>query len=225
MCHGKFRRSACRCFEAAGTTLQSVGNRPVAGDLDLCVEKLLLRLRLVGGGYGGIEVNERLAATYMISGWMTRICDLSRKIPRLQRPLATYARCPSHLFEKRAISWRAREFTQGPHLTRSQTILPSSLLEKPAFGLVQSDAQRTTIYALSTPPGKAGVAVVRVSGPDSLDVWRSMVSTKSKATRHNERTPEPWRMYRCDVVDPQTGELIDSGLAVYFKGPCHPVNV
>ncbi|KAI0334883.1 tRNA modification GTPase TrmE [Cubamyces sp. BRFM 1775] len=86
--------------------------------------------------------------------------------------------------------------------------------------LLLSDAQRRTIYALSTPPGKAGVAVVRVSGPDALAVRRQMVQTgrdgKGKA---RERDPEPWRMHRCRVVHPTTKEVLDDGLAVFFKGP------
>ena len=44
--------------------------------------------------------------------------------------------------------------------------------------LVPSDSERRTIYALSTPPGKAGVAVVRVSGPDALQVWRNIVKPR-----------------------------------------------
>jgi hypothetical protein len=83
--------------------------------------------------------------------------------------------------------------------------------------LVRSDAQRKTIYALSTPPGKAGVAVVRISGPDALDVWQKMVkpypATKNKGTH-----PEPWKMERCRITDPQTHEILDDGLAVFFKG-------
>jgi tRNA U34 5-carboxymethylaminomethyl modifying GTPase MnmE/TrmE len=38
-----------------------------------------------------------------------------------------------------------------------------------------SDPQRTTIYALSTPPGKSGITVIRVSGPDTLSIWQRMV--------------------------------------------------
>ncbi|KAJ7047757.1 tRNA modification GTPase TrmE [Mycena alexandri] len=78
---------------------------------------------------------------------------------------------------------------------------------------VLSTAQRGTIYALSTPPGKAGVAVVRVSGPDTLQVWSQVV--KARKTR----PLEPWKMERCHVVHPDTGEILDDGLAVFFKGP------
>ncbi|KAF7792098.1 hypothetical protein EIP86_003128 [Pleurotus ostreatoroseus] len=85
--------------------------------------------------------------------------------------------------------------------------------------LVPSDAQRQTIYALSTPPGKAGVAVIRISGPEALAVWRTIVKVRAGKKTAPAPAPEPWRMYRCDVLHPSTHELLDSGLAVYFKGP------
>lgn len=88
---------------------------------------------------------------------------------------------------------------------------------------VLSDAQRRTIYALSTPPGKAGVAVIRVSGPDALDVWRGMVKPYSTSIKHKARNvredPEPWKMERCRITHPRTEEILDDGLAVFFKGP------
>lgn len=89
--------------------------------------------------------------------------------------------------------------------------------------LVRSEAQRKTIYALSTPPGKAGVAVIRVSGPEVLQVRRDFVvlHAKSSKGKTKELLPEPWKMYRCDVVHPQSQELLDSGLAVFFKGKSH----
>lgn len=86
--------------------------------------------------------------------------------------------------------------------------------------LVLSDAQRRTIYALSTPPGKAGVGVIRISGPDALEAWRGMVRTRSVETKGKAREcePEPWKLHRCRIVHPHSGELLDDGLAVFFKG-------
>ncbi|KAG6861491.1 hypothetical protein C0995_015918 [Termitomyces sp. Mi166 len=85
---------------------------------------------------------------------------------------------------------------------------------RPHVDLVASDAQRQTIYALSTPPGKGGVAVIRISGPDALLVWNSMVKTSKK------KHPEPWKMERCRISHPfNESEPLDDGLAVYFKGP------
>lgn len=76
-----------------------------------------------------------------------------------------------------------------------------------------SDAQRRTIYALSTPPGKAGIAVIRISGPDALDVWQ-------RVTRRNKSgaVPTPWMFQRRHVVDPETEERLDDSLTVFFKG-------
>lgn len=93
----------------------------------------------------------------------------------------------------------------------------SPRVDRSVSELVLSDAQKRTIYALSTPPGKAGVAVIRVSGPDALDVWRGMVKGYGKHEAR-ERVPEPWKMHRCHVVHPGSGEVLDDGLAVFFKG-------
>lgn len=77
-----------------------------------------------------------------------------------------------------------------------------------------SDAQRRTIYALSTPPGKAGIAVIRISGPDALDVWQ-LVTRRNKSGA----VPTPWMFQRRHVVDPETEERLDDSLTVFFKGP------
>ncbi|KAI9466691.1 tRNA modification GTPase TrmE [Lactarius psammicola] len=96
-----------------------------------------------------------------------------------------------------------------------------------------SDAQRKTIYALSTPPGKSGVAIIRVSGPEALSVWQRMVRSTRGASRLGRdkgdegRTkarppphlPEPWKLERCHILDPHTSEILDEALAVFFRGP------
>ena len=84
--------------------------------------------------------------------------------------------------------------------------------------LTASDAQRRTIYALSTPQGKAGVAVIRVSGPEALDVWRRVIQPTGKRKVLADHIPTPWKMERCRVVHPETQEMLDDGLAVYFRG-------
>jgi tRNA modification GTPase len=82
--------------------------------------------------------------------------------------------------------------------------------------LVPSDAQRNTIFALSTPPGKAGIAVVRVSGPNTLKVFKQMVKPPNEYTFRMR--PIPWRVQRCRVVDPESGVTLDSALSVFFAG-------
>jgi tRNA modification GTPase len=89
-----------------------------------------------------------------------------------------------------------------------------------ASGVPVSDAERRTVYALSTPPGKAGVAVFRVSGPAAEEAWRRMVRVRRGRGRGRAAAdaPRPWRFERCAVVDPDSGDVLDEGLAVFFKG-------
>ena len=82
--------------------------------------------------------------------------------------------------------------------------------------LLASNTQRQTIYALSTPPGKGGVAIVRVSGPDAKIVWDNMV--RSCKPNKPIKDPVPWKLHRCHIVHPKNKSLIDDGLAVYFQG-------
>lgn len=92
-----------------------------------------------------------------------------------------------------------------------------------------SPAQKDTIYALSTPPGRAGVAVIRISGPRVLDVYNHLVKPKTRRKSNNgfsdennlslfTAQPEPWKIHRCSITDPDTKQILDEGLAVYFAG-------
>lgn len=63
-----------------------------------------------------------------------------------------------------------------------------------------------TIYALSTARGKAGVAVVRVSGPLAFEVVQKLTG----------RRPEPRRATLCRIADQVHGD-IDLGLVILFE--------
>ncbi|KAG9072696.1 tRNA modification GTPase gtpbp3, mitochondrial [Linnemannia hyalina] len=69
-----------------------------------------------------------------------------------------------------------------------------------------------TIFALSTHPGKAGIAVVRVSGPQAKSVLRSMTLAKSPF-------PKPRQAVTRRLLCPQSNELLDKGMVVWFPGP------
>ncbi|KAJ7477132.1 tRNA modification GTPase TrmE [Mycena galericulata] len=130
----------------------------------------------------------------------------------MQRTLARTVRRVSSPFSTCALPSGNSWVPSRPHqhcLAMSRSDIKLGRLPDP----VLSDAQRSTIYALSTPPGKAGVAVVRVSGPDALKVWSRLVERRATGL------PEPWKMERCRIVHPETGETLDDGLAVFFKGP------
>jgi len=65
-----------------------------------------------------------------------------------------------------------------------------------------------TIVALATPPGRGGLAVVRVSGPGAVGVCRSLVE--------GELALEP---RRATLVRVAVGSLRDEAIATWFRGP------
>lgn len=66
-----------------------------------------------------------------------------------------------------------------------------------------------TIVALASGQGRAGVAVVRLSGPNCAAVVRSLTQT----------LPLPRRATLLAIVDPQSRELLDRGLVLWFPEP------
>lgn len=70
----------------------------------------------------------------------------------------------------------------------------------------------TTIVAPATPQGRSAIAVVRLSGPDSLKIVRSL-------TRDNSFNPKPRYATLRKLFDPKTGDLIDEAIVIYFKAP------
>ncbi|TDL29596.1 hypothetical protein BD410DRAFT_833876 [Rickenella mellea] len=105
-----------------------------------------------------------------------------------------------------------RSLVASRSLSRSATSTATSGSQSFTHQLPLSSAQRPTIYALATPPGKGGVAVLRVSGPDVGEVWRRMVrlmptrmgSQKGKASAFMEEVLEHRRMERCYFVHAET---------------------
>jgi tRNA modification GTPase len=68
---------------------------------------------------------------------------------------------------------------------------------------------RQTIYAVSTAPGKAAVAMVRLSGPGTGDAVRRLVGD----------LPTPRRASLRAIRDPATGEVIDRGIVLWLRAP------
>lgn len=65
-----------------------------------------------------------------------------------------------------------------------------------------------TIFALATARGKAGVAVLRISGPDAHEVGRRLVGELPPAGRFGLRS-----------FRGSTGEILDNGLVLTFQAP------
>ena len=73
----------------------------------------------------------------------------------------------------------------------------------------QTDAfSNDSIVAQATPPGKGGVGIVRVSGPDAKAVAERILGT----------CPKPRYAHFCDFRNAQ-GEILDQGIALFFTGP------
>ncbi len=66
-----------------------------------------------------------------------------------------------------------------------------------------------TIYALASGRGRAGIAVIRVSGPGARDAAAALAGADLPVRR----------AVRVDLTDPAAGDLLDRGLAIFFPGP------
>jgi tRNA modification GTPase len=69
-----------------------------------------------------------------------------------------------------------------------------------------------SIVALSTPPGRGGVGVIRVSGGDALSILRRMTNSPSF-------DPQPNYMSLRTLIDPFSGDRLDEALVCFFKAP------
>jgi len=69
-----------------------------------------------------------------------------------------------------------------------------------------------TIVAVATPPGRSAIGVIRLSGPDSLDVVRRLID-------EDQFAPEPGRATLKSLKDLEQKEVLDRVLITYFKEP------
>lgn len=67
-----------------------------------------------------------------------------------------------------------------------------------------------TIFALATAPGKAGVAIIRISGPKAGGALTTL--TRSPL-------PSPRYAQYVRLIHPETQELLDEAVALWFPGP------
>ena len=68
----------------------------------------------------------------------------------------------------------------------------------------------TTIYALATAPGRSGVAVVRISGPEAGSALAALTGRP---------LPAPRRAVLTKLRDPRTGDALDDALVLRFTAP------
>src|SRR4029077_1144987 len=68
-----------------------------------------------------------------------------------------------------------------------------------------------TIVAVATAPGRSAIGVIRLSGPQSLQIFRRLIQDESF-------TPEPNEVFLKKIIR-ESGEALDSALVTYFKNP------
>lgn len=73
---------------------------------------------------------------------------------------------------------------------------------------MKSEGSSDTIAAIATPSGKGGVAIVRVSGPASLDIAQQLLGRK----------PKKRLAHYLPFIDID-GSIIDTGIALFFQSP------
>ncbi len=69
---------------------------------------------------------------------------------------------------------------------------------------------RDTIAAISTPPGRGGIGIVRISGPNAKQVARSMTG--------EDLAWQPWTASLAPLLDSQ-GHAIDHVIVTFFAAP------
>jgi tRNA modification GTPase len=67
-----------------------------------------------------------------------------------------------------------------------------------------------TIYALSSAPGRAGVAVIRISGSSAVHALSALT---------DKPLPPPRTTAVRSLKDPATGDLLDSAMVIFFEAP------
>jgi tRNA modification GTPase len=68
-----------------------------------------------------------------------------------------------------------------------------------------------TIVAISTPPGRGGIGVVRLSGPESRSIAAPMLRLSHEI--------EPGHAAFAELIEPETGERIDEAVVTFFAKP------
>ncbi|KAJ1982353.1 mitochondrial splicing system protein [Dimargaris xerosporica] len=79
-----------------------------------------------------------------------------------------------------------------------------------------SSLNNDTIFALSTSPGKAGVAVIRISGPLATEALRRATAQLNSGAPG--RVPPPRRATGRRIIHPETHEVLDRAIVIYFPG-------
>ena len=84
----------------------------------------------------------------------------------------------------------------------------------------------STIAAIATPPGSAGIGIIKISGPDAVSITSAIFFKKAKNTAlpagsafDNPAVLESHRLYLGHIIDPETGRTLDEVLLSVMRAP------
>ncbi|MGC2162492.1 MAG: tRNA uridine-5-carboxymethylaminomethyl(34) synthesis GTPase MnmE [Silvibacterium sp.] len=75
----------------------------------------------------------------------------------------------------------------------------------------QESPANETIVAVSTPPGRGGIGIVRLSGPHAVEIANALLALRNPLAHAQARFAE--------ILDPATQVKLDEAIAAYFAGP------
>ena len=75
-----------------------------------------------------------------------------------------------------------------------------------------SSAETDTIVAPATSPGRSGIGIVRLSGPQSLGILRQLI-------RSQTFDPQPNMLTLHSLFDTNGDDVLDQGMVCFFKAP------
>ncbi len=75
----------------------------------------------------------------------------------------------------------------------------------------QETLANETIAAISTPPGRGGIGIVRLSGPHALEIAQSLLTLRNPLAHAQARFAE--------ILDPETQAKLDEAIATWFARP------
>ncbi len=68
-----------------------------------------------------------------------------------------------------------------------------------------------TIAAIATPPGRGGIGILRLSGPDAVAIASPLLRLAAPLATGRSRF--------CEIVDPASNQKLDEAIATYFRAP------
>lgn len=77
-----------------------------------------------------------------------------------------------------------------------------------------TETDRTTIAAISTPPGAGGIGIIRISGPQALTLMKKIFQPADSRCTFSSHC-----LYYGIVIDPRNARQLDEVLAVYMRAP------